>query len=113
MLRWSARETDRTVDLSAIVDPTVDLGLEGGADLVAVGAAAAGSGVDPNPVHRLAARIGEPAAVRAAAVAAAFELFNRVVDAAGLPVGRVARERNADIVAVLGLDAMPHAEHGE
>jgi hypothetical protein len=113
MLRWSAQETGRSVDLAAIVDSSADLGLDGGEALVAVGDAAAGADVDSGPVERLAEIIGIPAAVRAAAVAGAFELYNRVVDAAGLPVGRVARRRGADVIETLGLEAMPHAGHGD
>lgn len=112
MLRWSAQETGRAVDMRAIVDDTIDLGISGGSDLVAVGDAAIGRTIDPEPVAALADTIGEAPAVRAAAVAGAFELYNRIVDAAGLPVGRVQRQRSADIIETLGLNAMPHAGHG-
>jgi hypothetical protein len=113
MLRWSAQETGRNVDVGAIVDTSVDLGIAGGSDLVALGDAAVGNAIDAGPVERLAESIGVSAAVRAAAVAGAFELYNRVVDAAGLPVGRVARQRGADVIEKLGLDGMPHAGHGD
>ena len=56
--------------------------------------------------------VGEEAAVRAAAVAGAFELYNRIVDATGVPVGHAQRERLQDIIATLGLDGFPHADHG-
>jgi hypothetical protein len=111
MLRWSAEETRRTIDVAAIVDPAARLGLEGGSELIAVADLAIGTGVDGSATYALAARLGAEPAVRAAAVAGAFELYNRIVDAAGLPVGRAQREALRDVIATLGLDAFPHAGH--
>lgn len=37
--------------------------------------------------------------------------MNRVVDATGLPIGRKRREDNAALIATLGLDDFPHAQH--
>ncbi len=112
MLSWSAEETGRAVDLAAIVDPSQDLGVAGGRELVALGRAAVGNEVDSTPVLTVAERIGTESAVRAAAVAGAFELYNRIVDATGLPVGRVQREALAGIIETLGLSHFPHAGHG-
>ena len=112
MLRWSARETNRDVDLRAIVDPQVDPLLPGGRELTAVARAAVGNRPDAEPVSRLAAVLGGQAATDAAAVAAAFESFNRVVDGTGLPVGKGARRRAGDLIELLGLGRFPHAQHG-
>ena len=112
MLRWSAQETGRTIDFSGIVDTAVAPGIAGGPELVALARAAIGHDVDAAPAQKVASVIGPDAAVRAAAVAGAFELYNRIVDATGLPVGRVQRERLADVVETLSLDAFPHAGHG-
>jgi hypothetical protein len=59
----------------------------------------------------VAAAIGLPAAVDAAAVAANFQVMNRVVDAVGLWMGRHRRQQLQPIVEPLGLDTFPHAEH--
>lgn len=112
MLRWSAEETGRQIDFAAIVTPDVPLGIPGGSELIALGRAAAGRTIDASPVQAVAVVLGPTAAVRAAAVAGAFELYNRIVDATGLPVGRVQREVLSDIIATLGLKRFPHAEHG-
>jgi hypothetical protein len=37
MLRWSAHETGRTVDVGGVADPAVDPLLPGGRQLVAIG----------------------------------------------------------------------------
>lgn len=112
MLRWSAEETGRTVDLRAVADSTHPSGLPGGDELAALARGAAGAELDPKPLRALSAVIGPAAAVDAAAVAAAFESFNRVVDGTGLPVGKAARRDQADIIDMLGLDTLPHAGHG-
>ena len=112
MLRWSAAETNRPIDFGAIVDVSTPLGIDGGAELVSLGAAAVGVAADASHTQRLAEVVGEAAAVRAAAVAGAFELYNRIVDATGLPVGRVQRDTLRDVIDTLGLDGFPHAGHG-
>lgn len=112
MLRWSAEETNRPIDFGAIVDVSTPLGIDGGAELVSLGAATVGVAADASHTQRLAEVVGEAAAVRAAAVAGAFELYNRIVDATGLPVGRAQRETLRDVIDTLGLDGFPHAGHG-
>ena len=112
MLRWSARETNRNVDLRAIADPETDPLVPGGPELAAMARAAVGTEPDPAPVRRVAEVLGGRTATDAAAVAAAFESFNRVVDGTGLPVGKGARKRAADIIELLGLHRFPHADHG-
>ncbi len=64
---------------------------------------------DAGPAGAVADVLGEEAAVAACAVAAAFELLNRAVDAVGLPVGRASRERAATTISDLGMEAFPHA----
>ncbi len=113
MLRWSAESTGRDVDIVAVSDPTADPLIEEGMALAAVGRL--GSTItapDPSAVELLADRIGAEAAADAAAVAAAFEGLNRIVDGVGLPVGRASRRDHGDIIATLGLDSFPHAGHG-
>lgn len=111
MLSWSANETGRTANLAAIVDPGIDPGVPGGAALVALGKAVATPSPDRRPLDAVADIIGVPAAIDAAAVAANFQIMNRVVDATGLPIGRHRREENSELIATLGLDRFPHAGH--
>lgn len=111
MLRWSAEETGRQIDVAGVVDARVDPGVPGGRELVALGRAAAGARIDRGPLDAVAAAIGAPAAFDAAAVAANFEIMNRVVDAVGLPVGRHRMDVERELVEMLGLRSFPHAEH--
>lgn len=113
MLRWSAETTGREVDVAAVSDPSVDPLLDGGRALAALGRL--GSTVtqpDPTAADAVAAELGKQAAADAAAVAAAFEGLNRIVDGVGLPVSRAARRDQGDIIESLDLDTFPHASHG-
>jgi len=112
MLRWSAENTERQVDLRAIADPTIDAGLPGSMPLARLARESLGRVPDPAPTLAVADAIGARAAVDAAAVAAAFELFNRVVDGTGLPVGTASRRNQAEDIEVLGLGRFPHATVG-
>ena len=111
MLRWSAQETGRAAELGAVVDPGADPLLPGGRALIALGRAVKVQQPDRAPLEAVAAALGLAAAVDAAAVAANFQIMNRVVDATGLPVGPRRIEANAAIVDVLGLHRFPHAGH--
>ncbi len=111
MLSWSAHETGRTVNLAGIVDPTIDPGIRGGRELVVLARAVTATVPDRRPLDAVARAIRLPAAIDAAAVAANFEIMNRVVDATGLPIGRQRRADNADLISMLGLDRFPHADH--
>ncbi len=112
MLSWSAENTGRSVDIRAVADPSISAGVPAGAELSALARAAHGTEPDPRPATRVADVFGGKAAVDAAAVAAAFESFNRVVDGTGLPLSRTSRKNDADIIEVLELDRFPHAGHG-
>lgn len=113
MLRWSAETTGRTVDIGAVGDAEIDPRVEAGFALSSLGRAGA-SLVEPDSAaaERVAAELGPAAASDAAAVAAAFEGLNRIVDGVGLPVGRGSRRDDADIIEALGLGRFPHAHHG-
>ena len=108
MLSWSAEDTGRRVDISRLIGDG-GIGIPAGAELVGVGRASVGVESNPGPVAAVAEVIGEPAAVYAAAVAAAFELLNRAVDAIGLPTGPASRRRLADVIQALDMESFPHA----
>lgn len=111
MLSWSARETGRAVDPAAIVDPSVDPLLPGGRELVSLGCSVSQRDSDRGALEAAASAIGIDAAVDAAAVAANFQIMNRVVDATGLPIGKRRREDNAELITGLRLDQFPHSQH--
>lgn len=112
MLRWSSETTGREVDLAAVSDPSVDPRLVAGEALAALGRT--GSTItkpDASAVESVADQLGNEAAADAAAVAAAFEGLNRIVDGVGLPVSRASKRDDAQLIDQLGLDAFPHASH--
>ena len=113
MLRWSAEATGRHVDITAVSDGSVDPLLAAGPQLAALGRlGSTTTRPDPSGAEAVAAVLGERAAADAAAVAAAFEGLNRIVDGVGLPVSRASRRDHGDIIDALGLDRFPHADHG-
>ena len=112
MLRWSAETTGRAVDLRVVSDSDVDSLLVAGEALAAVGRL--GSVItapDASAVEMVADQLGHQAAADAAAVAAAFEGLNRIVDGVGLPVSRARSRDDADLIDELRLATFPHASH--
>ncbi len=108
MLSWSAEETGSSVDIRRLVGDG-DIGIPAGPELVGIARASVGTESDFGPVAAAGRVLGEQAAVYAAAVAAAFELLNRAVDAVGLPMGRASRGRLGHIIEALGMNNFPHA----
>ena len=77
---------NESVDLLGVGDESVDVGLPGGRALSAVTEAAVLRDADEMATAReqAIAELGEPAAMRAVAVAANFEMMNRLLDAVGI-----------------------------
>ncbi len=98
MLRASAQQTGRPYDLSAIAHPDRDTQLPAGSALLDfVTAVIHRTGDLPAARARLVATVGAAGAVRAAAVAANFQMMNRLVDATGVPIGPSLREIAAEL----------------
>ncbi len=101
MLRASAHQTGRLVELSAIAHPNRDSLLPAGRQLIEFVTALIRGAEDLfGARERLAHAVGISGAVRAAAVAGNFQMMNRLVDATGVPIGPTARA----IAAELDLD---------
>lgn len=111
MLSWSALKTGRDIEVAAIASTEHEPLLPAGRELIALGHASVGMTPDASSTKAVAAALGHDAAVKAASVAGAFEIFNRVVDAIGLPVRRAWRERMQQTIDVLDLERFPHAAH--
>jgi hypothetical protein len=92
MLRASAHETGRPVELSAIAHPDRDSLLPAGHELLEfVTALISGAEDLATARERLVHVVGIAGAVRAAAVAGNFQMMNRLVDATGVPIGPTLR----------------------
>jgi hypothetical protein len=89
MLRASAQQTGRTVELSAIVHPERDSLLPAGRQLLEFVTALIRGGDDDltEARGRLSEMVGGEGVVRAAAVSGNFQMMNRLVDATGVPIG--------------------------
>jgi hypothetical protein len=111
MLSWSAIETNHDLDIGTIVTPGADPGIPGGRELVDLGVASVGTTRDDSAVAAVAAILGPRPALKAACVAGAFEIYNRVVDATGLPTAAAMRRELKSLVDTLDLGGFPHAAH--
>ena len=109
MLSWSATETNHDLELAAIVTPAADPGLAAGRELINLGLSSVSTASNGSTVAAVAAVLGPGPALKAACVAGAFEIYNRVVDATGLPTGPAMRRDLASIIDVLDLNGFPHA----
>ena len=112
MLRGSAEQTNRSVELRAITDRGIDSGIPGGAELLdLVDATISGDETAANRSRDAVVQtLGPAALVDAAGVIGNFEMMNRIADATGMPVGMGSRRRNADVIEALGLDAIDHID---
>ena len=86
MLRASAATSGQQLDLRAIADPTIDLRIPAGAELLEFTSALINDAGLSEARSRLVVAIGEDGAARAALTAANFEMMNRIVNATGVPV---------------------------
>jgi len=92
--------------VEALVRPTLDIGVDGGAELLAFADAVLGAddgGLD-NAREALADRLG-PAAVSAASIIAAnFSKNDRIANGLGIPIEKHAIEATVEIREALGLN---------
>ena len=94
------------INLEALVDPAQDIGVPGGAELLAF--AEAVIGLDRQALDRaradVAGAIGAQAVSAAAAIAANFSKNDRIANGCGIPVDPMVLKATADIRAQLRLD---------
>lgn len=100
MLRVSGRHLERPPDLAALSGASDDPGTPAGPELIALADAVVRADAAATAVagERLAGIVGAPGAVRAVAVAANFQMMNRMLDAIGVDYG--GSERIATAIGV-------------
>ncbi|MCL1593563.1 MAG: hypothetical protein M3132_04325 [Actinomycetia bacterium] len=105
MLRASANKFGYEMDIAAIADPGIPIGVPGGDLLLHLVDVLHGeSAASLQSVHSgIIERLGTEALVDAAAVFGNFQMMNRVAEGSGISIPRVAIERELDIVTRLGL----------
>lgn len=97
------------VDFRAIADPSVDPGIPGGCELIALAHTTTLADPDISLVEVVADAIGPQAAVTAIEVAAAFAMVNRVVEATGAPIAPQMLERSRPLLEQMGSTDFPGA----
>ncbi len=112
MLRASMEAHGWDLNLAGIADPAVDSGVPGGATLLAFVDVTVGGAGPVDPIRRAVTDAFGPAGlVRAAAVAANFEMMNRIADGTGMPVPKSRVRASADVIDALELGRLA-ARHG-
>lgn len=112
MLSWSSEETNTPVNLSAVADPTVDPLTPSGVMLLRFTDAVLAGANDQIALARehLEGEVGQAGVVNAAGVIGNFQMMNRIADGAGMPVGRGARLRHAELIEQLDLGRLDHTD---
>lgn len=103
MLRESASAFAYDLDLAAVADPSIPIGIPGGTELMAFVDAVIGGG-DVSRAHAAVLdALGPEALFDAAAVIGNFQMMNRVAEVSGITVPPQAIDREAGTIEVLGL----------
>lgn len=112
MLRESSIALDYDLDIAAIGDPTVPIGVPGGCELLRfVDAVMSGTPEDlASAQAAIINDLGPESLVDAASVFGNFEMMNRVAEGTGIPISPQAIERMKDTIELLGIGESPQSE---
>ena len=113
MLRESAKSHKSEVNLRAVMDPSIDSGIEHGHALLAFADAVTGtdSAALATAHERLHDEMGDAALVQAAAIIANFSMNDITANATGIPLESMIVTASTDFREPLGLDAFPSARN--
>ena len=110
MLRASVEGSGGSVDLNAIVNPSLDSGVDSGGLLSEFAEALVTRAESlPRLRDRIVAELGEASLIEAAGTAANFQRMVRIADGIGIPIDKGMAERSDDVRAQLGLEAFGSA----
>jgi hypothetical protein len=106
MLRESALAHGYDIDLRAIADPSIPLGVPGGNTLLGfVDAVTGTSSTTIEQAQRdVIEALGPQALVDAASVYGNFAMMNRIAEGTGIPLAKQMEAREADLITALGID---------
>ena len=101
------------LDIRAIGDPTVPLGVPGGNVLLRLVDACLVGDEDARTVARDAVReeLGDHGLAHAAGVFGNFQMMNRIAEGTGIPLPRQRIEDNRELIHRIGLDRMLKSQH--
>ncbi|NND01492.1 MAG: hypothetical protein HKN91_01775 [Acidimicrobiia bacterium] len=104
MLRESAKAFEYDLEIEAVRDPSIDIGIPGGSLLLRLVDAVL---TDSEPLaevqEAIIEELGPEALLDAASVFGNFEMMNRVADASGIPIPAAGIEREKALVEMLEL----------
>ena len=104
MLRESAKAFEYELEMEAIRDPSIDIGVPGGNLLLRLVDAVLTNSEPLVQVHdAIIEELGPESLVDAATVFGNFEMMNRVADASGIPIPAAGIEREKSLVELLDL----------
>jgi len=105
-LRESGRATDTDINLDALMNPDLDIGVPGGTELLAFAAAIIGNDAIALDAARLAVAeaIGPHAVPAASAIAANFSKNDRIANGCGISFDPIMLKATTEIRAQLGLN---------
>lgn len=105
-LRASAQAFAYPLDIRAISDPAVPIGVPGGTALLGFVDAVMGTSGEPadDARARVVDELDEASLFDAATVYGNFEMMNRVAEATGIPIPKPVIDRERETVEALGLD---------
>lgn len=111
MLRESGKINQQNYNLTGAINPGIDSGVDNGFELVEFAAAVVGGSATELDAARsaVATKLGSPALVTAALIAANFSMLDRVANAIGISLDDMMLKPSADIRAELGINAYPSA----
>ncbi len=104
-LRASASAFEYPLDIRAIADPSVAIGVPGGDALIGFVDAVMGvSGESPHAAReRVIDELDGASLFDAATVHGNFEMMNRVAEVSGIPIPRQSIDRNRDVIERLDI----------
>ena len=104
MLRESAKVFEYDLEMAAIRDPSIDIGVPGGNLLLRLVDAVLTDSEPLVDVHKaIIDELGPEALLDAASVFGNFEMMNRIADASGIPIPAAGIEREKALVELLEL----------
>ena len=108
MLRESALAYGYDINLAAIADPNIPIGVPGGNALLRlVDAVTGASTADLADTQRdIIERLGPEALVDAASVYGNFAMMNRIAEGTGIPLSKQMESREGALIAALGLERL-------
>lgn len=108
-LRRAGDRSGASIDFAAIIDPSVDLGVPGGAELVALSRGGVVPDPDPSLVAAVAQLVGDEGAQSAVELLGAIQVANRLTEVTGHAVPKRRLDEGLAMLETLGALDFPNS----